>query len=149
MADKDEPKNEVPKAEPKKDLPWWISLLIGIGMFVGSVFIYFDLTKFEEEGGERRMHWLAVLLYKWLGKWGLVGLVIVMALAMTVYGIVQLSNRLAGPEESDEEERPRRRRRPPPIDEEDAESPPRRRPPPIEDVEEERPRPRRRPRDDE
>jgi hypothetical protein len=153
-ADKDEPNREGPKEEPKKEMAWWLALLIGVGMLVGSVFVYFDLTKFEEQGGERRMHWLAVLLYKWLGKWGLVGLIALIGLAMTVFGIVLLCNKLAGPKEleevgaDDDEERPRRRRRPPAIDEEDEEPRPRRRPPPIEDEDEDRPRPKRRPRGD-
>lgn len=143
MADNDEETKEVAKEEPKKQEPWWIAFLIGIAMLAGSVFIYFDLTKFEEEGGQRRMHWLAVLLYKWLGKWGLVGLIILVGLALTVYGIVQLGNRLAGKEEDEEEEpRQRSRREPPPIDENE-EPRPRKGPPSVDEVEEERPRPKR------
>lgn len=148
MADKEELNSDEQKEEPKKH-EWWIALLIGVGILAGSVFIYFDLTKFEEVGGERRMHWLAVLLYNWLGKWGLVGVIVLMGVAMTIYGIVQLGKRFAGDEEIDEEEEPRPRRRRPPTGKEDEEPRPRKRPPPVEEVEEERPRPRRRPREEE
>lgn len=142
MADNDDAKKE----EPKKH-EWWLSLLIGIAMLGGSVFIYFDLTKFEQEGGERRMHWLAVLLYEWLGKWGLVGVIILMGLAMTIYGIIQTSRRFAGKDEIKDEEEPLRRRRPQ-IDEEYEEPRPRKRPPPVEDLDQDRPRPRKRLRDE-
>lgn len=145
MNEKDNPKNEQPKEQPKKH-EWWIALLIGIAMLAGSVFIYFDLTKLEQEGGERRMHWLAVLLYEWLGKWGLVGLIILVGVGMTIYGIVQTSRRFGGKEEIEDEHEAQPRRRP--IEQEE-EPRPRKRPPPVEDVDEERPRPRRRPRDDE
>lgn len=146
MADKGDQRNDAPKEGPKKH-EWWIALLIGIGMFAGSVFIYFDLTKFEEEGGERRMHWLAVLLYEWLGKWGLVGFMLLIGVGMTVYGFVQLGKRLGGNgEDDDDEPRPRRR----PIEEEDEEPRPRKRPPPVDQTDEDRPsRRRRRPPDDE
>src|SRR5262245_41878471 len=146
MAD-DQEKNDEAKKEPKKQEPWWIAFLIGIAMLAGSVFVYFDLTKFELEGGQRRMHWLAVLLYKWLGKWGLVGLMVLIGVALTAYGIVQLCNRLARKEKIEDEQDPRPRRRLPPPDEEDDEPRPRKRPPPVEEVDEEKPRQRRRPRD--
>lgn len=146
MVDKNEPKNEEPKEGPKKH-EWWIALLLGIGILAGSVFIYFDLTKFEEEGGERRMHWLAVLLYEWLGKWGLVGVIVLMGVAMTIYGIVQLGNRLARKEEIEDEDEPRLRRRP--IEQEEEEPRQRKRTPPVEDLDEERRRPGRRSRENE
>lgn len=78
--------------EPKKGEPW-AALIFGLMFLGGSVWAYLDLTRFEEEGGQREVHWLFAWLYNNLGKWGLVGFLALIGLGAIVHGIVMLATR--------------------------------------------------------
>jgi hypothetical protein len=74
---------------------WWADLLGALLLFGGAVWLYYDLTAFETEGGERRMQWVLVLLYNYLGKWGIVGFFALAGVGLTFHGLSQLRAALA------------------------------------------------------
>lgn len=39
---------------------------------LGAIWLYIELTAFEQNGGTYRAHWLIIFLYDNLGKWGVV-----------------------------------------------------------------------------
>jgi hypothetical protein len=87
----------MPEIKQGGDEPWWAHL-IGATVLIGVAFwMYHDLTAFEVSGGERTMPWLLILLYKVLGKWGIVGFLGVAGIGMTFHGLNQLRVTLAGP----------------------------------------------------
>lgn len=82
----------------------------------GAVWVYIDLTNFEAEGGQRRMQWIIALVYKVLGKWGIVVLMVVGGLGAILYGVSQLYSKLSG---GDEEPPPRRKKKRERLEEDD------------------------------
>src|SRR5262245_6035662 len=114
---KDEPrKEEVKGEEPKKEESWWLALIGGIALVGGAVWVYIDLTAFEAEGGQRRMQWIIALIYKWLGKWGIVIFMVVGGLGAILYGISQLWSKLSS---GDEEPPPRKKKKRQRIEDDD------------------------------
>ena len=77
--------------------PWWAHLIGAAVLFGVAFWMHHDLTAFEVSGGERRMPWLLVLLYKVLGKWGIVGFLGLAGIGLTFHGLNQLRAVLAGP----------------------------------------------------
>jgi hypothetical protein len=65
-------RNRFPEDRMKKD-KWWQHVLWAVFCFALAAWLYYDLTKFEEVGGSRRMNAIVGLLYNILGKWGAVG----------------------------------------------------------------------------
>ncbi|MCU0353632.1 MAG: hypothetical protein MUD08_07845 [Cytophagales bacterium] len=55
-------------------------LAVGLGLIALAVYLFFEFTNLETNGGSMRIHWLAALLYKIGGKWvtclvmGIIGL---------------------------------------------------------------------------
>lgn len=66
-------------SEPSQGV-WWKSLLFGIFCLGLSVYLFYDFTQFEQEGGTRRMHSLLVGLYQLGGKWLASGFFVFIAL---------------------------------------------------------------------
>jgi hypothetical protein len=85
----------------KKEEPWWLALLAGLLLLGGSVWIYIDLTRFEAEGGARKMKWLLVVLYNTLGKWGVVGFMVLGGCGAILHGLSQLRTKRAGRGDAD------------------------------------------------
>ena len=56
----------------KPRYPWWEFLFPGVAFLLGSVFVWWQLSKMEEEPGPHRLPSAAVLLYNWGGKWAVV-----------------------------------------------------------------------------
>src|SRR5262245_39943814 len=79
---------------------WWLALPFGLAMLAGAVWVYQDLTKFEVEGGTRRINWIAALAYNYLGKWGVVGLLALIGVGAIIHGIVLFVNRGKADEDS-------------------------------------------------
>ncbi len=52
-----------------------------------AVYLYVDLTKFETEGGERRLWAPLAFLYNIAGKWGAVLFIALLGVAMVVIAI--------------------------------------------------------------
>jgi hypothetical protein len=50
----------------------WVHLAIGVFLVGFAYYMYGDLTAFEDEGGERKMHAVFAALYNIFGKWGVV-----------------------------------------------------------------------------
>jgi hypothetical protein len=50
----------------------WQAALLSLFLYGLSIYLYFDLTKMEEEGSTRRIHVLLVFLYRLGGKWAVV-----------------------------------------------------------------------------
>ena len=73
----------------KKD-KWWQFMLYGVVALGFSAYLYWDLTKFDEEGGTRRMSWFVLIPYQLLGKWGAVGVFVALAGFMFYCGIEEM-----------------------------------------------------------
>ena len=91
----------------KKEEPWWLAVVGGLLLLGGAYWVYRDLTAFEAEGGTRKVQWVLALLYNYLGKWGVVGFMVLGGLGATLHGALQLRKKLSG----GEEEAPTRRRK--------------------------------------
>lgn len=78
------PRNNKPEA-------WWVYLLFAPSMFAFAVYMYFVLTRLEMYGGSIRTNVVIVGVYKVLGRWGVVGLLICFGIACGIVGIVKLS----------------------------------------------------------
>jgi hypothetical protein len=85
-------RNEEPKQEP-----WWLAMLGGLIMLGGAIWVYLDLTAFEAAGGTRRVNAIVALLYNYLGKWGVVGLMAVGGLGAIWHGVSQLNEGAQAP----------------------------------------------------
>jgi hypothetical protein len=75
--------------------PWWAALLVALILFGITIGLYVDLTAWEASGGTRQMHWILALLYRWLGKWGMVGLCALIGMGVLYHGISKLRTILA------------------------------------------------------
>lgn len=84
--------------EPMNEEPWWLPVLGGLIMLGGSVWVYFDLTSFEAEGGTRRINVLVNVIYDFAGKWGVVGLMAIGGAGALWAGLCQLSEQSREPE---------------------------------------------------
>jgi hypothetical protein len=74
----------------KKD-KWWQHVLWAVFCFALAAWLYYDLTKFEEVGGSRRMNAIVALLYNILGKWGAVGFFVLLGGFFSVLGVKGLA----------------------------------------------------------
>ena len=86
-----------PADAESKDGKWWHSVGWGVLALALAVYSYYDLTKFEQEGGWRRMKWLLALAYNTLGKWGVVGLLVVLGVVLVGYGVLRKTRKTASP----------------------------------------------------
>ena len=57
---------------PRPSYPWWEFLIPGILLLLGSVYVWWYLTQLEQQPGVYRLPSVAVLLYRWGGKWSVV-----------------------------------------------------------------------------
>lgn len=78
----------------KTQKPTGILKLILIDIIVTglAVYFYFDLTKFEKEGGSRNVHTLVKVLYDLGGKWAVVGTLGGISLVCMFFIIKKLSS---------------------------------------------------------
>ncbi len=95
------------KQEQKQE-PWWLALLGGLIMLGGAIWVYLDLTAFEAAGGTRRVNAIVTLLYNYLGKWGVVGLMAVGGLGAIWHGVSQWSEGAPAPAEAPPERKQKR-----------------------------------------
>ncbi len=51
----------------------WSYLVIGVAIFAFAWWLHGVFGRLEATGGSLRIHWIAALLYKALGKWGVTG----------------------------------------------------------------------------
>ncbi len=68
---------------------WWRSVLLGLASAAAGVVLFAILAHMEADGGTVRMNWLLVLLYKWLGKWGVLLVLEVVAVVLVATGVRQ------------------------------------------------------------
>lgn len=66
---------------------WWYYILGGAGIGAVSVYLYLDLTAFEQSGGTRRVTKAIGMLYDLGGKWGVVGTLGALALLSLGVGV--------------------------------------------------------------
>ncbi|WP_412541781.1 hypothetical protein R8Z50_04305 [Longispora sp. K20-0274] len=72
---------------------WWKNLLFGLGFVAGGIFL-FDYIDGKEQSGEGfRMNWIMVLIYDALGKWGVLGVCLLIAVVFFGYMVAQLARR--------------------------------------------------------
>ncbi len=89
--------------------PWWAALVSALLLFGGAVWMYYDFTAFENRGGERSMPWVLALVYRYIGKWGIVGFLALGGVGATFHGLTQLRAALGGGARAAP---PRRKKRP-------------------------------------
>lgn len=70
---------------------WWVYLLFSPSVFAFAAYMYFELTRLEMYGGSMRTNVVIVGVYKVLGRWGVVGLLICFGITLGIVGIVKLS----------------------------------------------------------
>jgi hypothetical protein len=80
----------MPEVKKGESDPWWGALLASFFLFGFAVWMYYDLTAFEAEGGTRKMQWILVLVYKFIGKWGIVGFFTLGGAGALYHGVSQL-----------------------------------------------------------
>jgi hypothetical protein len=68
---------------------WWQFILYGLGTLGFAIFMYVYLTNKEHEGGRVRMQWMIALVYEFLGKWGVAGVLVVLSAIFLLFGIWQ------------------------------------------------------------
>jgi hypothetical protein len=81
---------------PAKKERWWTNFIWAPLMVAAAVYFYIDLTRFEEEGGTRRMNVIIIAVYHVLGKWGVVGVFALAAIVFVVTGVMGFRKRNAG-----------------------------------------------------
>ncbi len=64
-----------------------VTIVMGLLMIAGAVWLYTYFSGFEERGGSMRMNVILLALYKLGGKWLACGLVAAVGIAVTVVGI--------------------------------------------------------------
>lgn len=69
---------------------WWYYVLAGLAAGAGTVYEYFSLTRFEQEGGTRTMNRVIALIYDAVGKWGVVGIGAVVSVLLVAVGLWSL-----------------------------------------------------------
>ena len=74
--------------------PWWDSLVPGVVLLFGSIYVWWYLTEMERQPGPHRLPRAAVLLYNWTGKWGVVLLVAGVGALFTGVGAFKLIRRM-------------------------------------------------------
>lgn len=74
--------------------PAWKLLAVPIGFTIGMIAIgiiaYFTLAHMEEEGAGGRMNVVIILIYKYLGKFGVLGLFLLAALGGIIWSVMKL-----------------------------------------------------------
>ena len=70
---------------------------IGLGLLsLGlSAYFYWDLTRFEQSGGSRRLSSMVALIYGLLGKWGVVATFSILGLLLLRLGIQKMGRKPA------------------------------------------------------
>jgi len=68
---------------------WWYYVLFGLAVAVAGVVLFAVLAHLEADGGTVRMNFLFVWLYKALGKWGVLGVLEVVAVLLVAIGVRQ------------------------------------------------------------
>lgn len=86
---------------PAKTSKWWQTILWAVAMLAITVYLYWDLTKFEIEGGTRRLWVVLAMAYKLVGKWGAVGIMGALSGLMFFLGISQLRGSLRRPDKEE------------------------------------------------
>src|SRR5262249_49868546 len=89
--------------------PWWAHLLAGIVLLGITWFLYFDLSRFEVEGGTRRMQWIVALAYNNFGKWPILGFFSLAGVGLIGLGISRRVSSIAGQIEARTKQRSARR----------------------------------------
>ncbi len=92
--------NTTPAVAEQDGWKWWYYILAGIGFAGGAIYEYVDLTKFEMEGGTRRMHKILALAYETVGKWGVVAIPLILAVGCILVGISSYKSQKAAPPDS-------------------------------------------------
>lgn len=66
--------------------------IIAVGLFMFGVawFLHSTFTDLEQSGGSITIHWIIALLYKFLGKWGAVGLFVVTGIGLFFAAFLKL-----------------------------------------------------------
>ncbi len=70
----------------EKDSPW---ATVGWGLFLVAVGVglYFLFNYWEQEGGRMKMNAIVLLVYNFLGKWGVLGVFGGLGVLLTLVGI--------------------------------------------------------------
>ncbi len=79
------PEAEV-KPEEKPDSPW-VSVGWGLFLIAVGVGLYFLFNYWEQEGGRMKMNAIVLLIYNFLGKWGVLGVFGGLGAILTLVGI--------------------------------------------------------------
>ena len=82
-------------ANVEKPTHWIKSALVGAACLAGAGYFYWDLTRFEDEGGERRLRQPIAFLYNVAGKWGVVGFFVLCGLASAFFAFQERAKQKA------------------------------------------------------
>jgi hypothetical protein len=82
---------------PRPSYPWWEFLIPGILMLLGSIYAWWYMTQMELKPGVYRLPSVAVLLYRWGGKWAVVLFVTAVGVLFSGIGAWKLFRKLQIP----------------------------------------------------
>jgi hypothetical protein len=83
-----------PASDDESGGKWWQFMLYGIAMFAFAVWLFSYLSDKEREGGRFRMQWMFALIYDFLGKWGVTGVLAGLGTICVLIGTWQLIHRV-------------------------------------------------------
>lgn len=83
----------LPRARASRMRQALFPLLFGIAAIALGIYEYYDLLAFEAQGGTRRVQTIIKLLYETTGKWGVLGVFVVVGTVALGYAGVRLVRR--------------------------------------------------------
>ncbi len=69
---------------------WWQSMLFAVVLLGGGVWLFKVFNDLEQKGGQIRMNVVIIAIYKVLGKWGVLGVMLLGGIVALIIGIRQL-----------------------------------------------------------
>lgn len=89
----DIPEMNAPQEPAEEEDSPWATLFFGLVLIAGGIGLYLYFGKLEEEGGSVRMPAIAIMIYEFLGRTGLLVILGLLGGFMTWCGISELRNR--------------------------------------------------------
>lgn len=78
------------KPQSKSGDKWWQSMLAAVFLIGGGIWLFKIFNDLEQKGGSIRMNVVIIGIYKMLGKWGVLGVMVFGGIVALIIGIRQL-----------------------------------------------------------